>query len=437
MASEQVNDSALSAQKDKQLFYAQINYKCPYVQPLLLAALASQLPAGSYSLVPALPTPLDAPLLQILQYEELAFALAADPPSQQKVLVNAYVIRKALIRKHFLAATVAQWTRKHPDSILATNVGAMCELEVDYAEFLDEALSDAFELRDSLAANAEKSAAEREWWILKPGMGDGGDGIRLFSTEEELTDIFEAWEEADDDDDDDAAEASDDDDAAAAAAATQDPIRTSQMRHFVAQPYLTAPLLLPSHARRKFHVRAYAVAVGGLRVFVHRPMLALFARDAYAPPWEEPDLGAHLTNTCFGDGAVAGFWDLDDGGGEDGGATAGLGAGWKEDVFRQICACTGEVFEAAARNMVVHFQAVPFAFEVFGLDYLVDAAGRAWLLEVNAFPDFRQTGDGLKDVIGGLFEEVVNVAVRPFFLGDEPAQSARLVKVLDIDTGHR
>ena len=64
---------------------------------------------------------------------------------------------------------------------------------------------------------------------------------------------------------------------------------------------------------------------------------------------------------------------------------------------------------------MVHFQTMPNAFEVFGLDYLVDESGRAWLLEINAFPDYRQTGEELKDLVGGLWEGVVRVFVGGFF----------------------
>jgi tubulin--tyrosine ligase len=421
MASGIANDTPLGS-KDVQKyrrFYAQIAYECPYVQPIILAALSSQLPAGSFVLVDSLPNPLDWPLLQILQYEKLAFALASEAP--RTVQLNAYIIRKALIRKHFLAATISYWTKKHPLSILQTNIKPMYELEIDYAEFLDEALVDAFELRESLGANLEKGPAEREWWILKPSMGDRGDGIRLFSTEEELNDIFLEWEEDEEDDEDqDSAQEH-----------QHEQIRATQMRHFVAQPYIASPLLLPECANRKFHVRTYAIAVGDLRVYVYKPMLALFAGEEYSPPWIDTDLKAHLTNTCYGDGAVMPFWGLQDD------APALERGEWKDAVFRQICDVTGQVFEAAARNMLVHFQTVPFAFEVFGLDFLVDVEGRAWLLEANAFPDFQQTGDDFKDIIAGLFEEVMNVAVKPFFLGDEPHLSDRLVAVLDINTGNK
>lgn len=44
--------------------------------------------------------------------------------------------------------------------------------------------------------NEEKEGVEeREWWILKLGMSDCGQGIKLFSIFDELQDIFDVWEE--------------------------------------------------------------------------------------------------------------------------------------------------------------------------------------------------------------------------------------------------
>src|ERR1700710_1974058 len=96
-------------------FKAQIAYEDPYVQPLILAALKTRLPEELYTLVDRVDDP-EAPLLQILQYESLSFELALSHP--ERTLLNAYVIRKALIRKHFLAMTVDTWIKKHPKSIL-------------------------------------------------------------------------------------------------------------------------------------------------------------------------------------------------------------------------------------------------------------------------------------------------------------------------------
>jgi tubulin--tyrosine ligase len=126
---------------------------------------------------------------------------------------------------------------------------------------------------------------------------------------------------------------------------------------------------------------------------------------------------------------VCRFWELGDG--------ATPSNDWKHDVWEQISAVVGEVFEAAAREQLVHFQTLPNAFEIFGVDFLVDAELNVWLLELNAYPDFKQTGDGLRDVvIGGLFEEVVKVAVEPFFSNSSSENvSKRMRLVRDINMG--
>ena len=84
------------------------------------------------------------------------------------------------------------------------------------------------------------------------------------------------------------------------------------------------------------------------------------------------------------------------------------------------------------------------AFELFGLDFLIaqEPEGQevtTYLLEVNAFPDFRQTGEELRDLVGGLFGEVVDVAVKPFFGLEGPGRegSERMRCVLDVDLGRR
>lgn len=454
------------AERPSTQFYAMINYEDTYVQPLILAALASQLPPDSYTLInniSDLPSAA-SPLLQIQAYESLSFEQLLDNPTTS--LANAYIIRKALIRKHYLSNTAHNWIAKHPGSILATNMKPSCDFELDYAEFLDDALVEAWELQKSFAENEGKEAANREWWILKPGMSDRGQGIRLFSTEEELQSIFEEWEvdAPDSDDEDEDEERTTDDNVLSGTGKTvkDDYIVTSHLRHFIAQPYIHPPLLLPleaDSAPRKFHIRTYVLAVGGLKVYVYKPMLALFAAEAYVAPWEtstsshndseedvmELNLKAHLTNTCLQDGtrdgAVHAFWSLpSDLHSVASTISSSLPRDWKDSVFKQICEATGSIFEAAARSSSIHFQALPNAFEVFGLDFLVDEKGTAWLLEVNAFPDFGQTGGDLKNIIGGLWEGVVREVVRDFFgLNDvrKDDGSGDMVMVKDIDLGRR
>ncbi|KAL1799848.1 hypothetical protein ACET3X_000190 [Alternaria dauci] len=462
--------------------YALVNYEDPYVQPLILAALKKRLPVSAHGFISSpsqLPSP-SSSFLQWVQYESIDFDHLMEHPSSS--LSNAYVIRKALIRKHYLSTTIANWITKYPDSVLKKHVKPSVEFEVDYAEFLDDALVEAWELKESWARNEEldgdedeeAAAKKNEWWILKPGMSERGQGIRLFSSEEELTAIFEEWDPESDDE-----EEADDGDARSDAGASNpypreesekdegNGIITSQLRHFIAQPYIHPPLLLspPSSSStetlRKFHIRTYVLATGALQVYVYRPMLALFAARPYLPPWNaalhenrDEAMKAHLTNTCLQDsgdreGSVGLFWELPESVPEQpaftsttNGEKVDVGKTWKDNVFAQILETTSQTFEAAARGMSIHFQPLPNSFEIFGLDFMVGIEGNGqlntYLLEVNAFPDFRQTGDELSGMIEGLFEGVVNKAVMPFFeLNAEREGDDEMVKVLNLDLGRR
>lgn len=431
--------------------HAIVDYDDPYVQPMILSALQSLVPPHRLRLLPPSSSPRDVPqgakFLQIRAYESIDFDHAMSHATTS--MVNSYVIRKALIRKHFLSSTVDHWVAKHPESVLKSHVKRGEAFEVDYAEFLDDALVEAFDLRASLERNEERAqaacgdggASGSEWWILKPSMSDRGQGIRLFSTMEALQEIFDGWEadapdsDAEDDGDDDGGE-------------KKDYITTSDLRYFVAQPYIHPPLLLPSCERRKFHIRTYVLCAGAMKVYVSREMLALFAARPYAPPWETPTsttmtqgedayLDAHLTNTCLqGPRAdrhsVQRYWALSE---------ADLPAAQKEGIFGQICAVTGDVFEAAAREMMVHFQPLPFAFEVYGLDFLVDAEHNAWLLEVNAFPDFKQTGDELREqVVAEFWRGAVRLGVGPWAgieEGEGEDGDGNMVFVRSVDLGRR
>ncbi|KAJ9610858.1 putative tubulin--tyrosine ligase pby1 [Cladophialophora chaetospira] len=418
--------------------YALVDYPDAYVQPLILASIEQMrpTPVKLISSISDLPNPSD-PVLQVTSYEALDFEHAMQ--HAQSSLVCAYVIRKALIRKHYLSNTVATWLVKHPESVLATHFKPSVHFELDYAEFLDDALVEAWDLKESMAENDQKeSAEEKQWWILKPGMSDGGNGIRLFSSLAELQAVFDEWEEDDSGED---GQDSEDDDGTTIPLGKQDHssdgnTMTSQLRHFIVQPYINPPVLLEQYDNRKFHIRTYVLAVGALKVYVCKEMLALFAAKAYQPPGSRTDadpidLAQHLTNTCFQDEAtkqssVSRYWDLD---------SDGTRPGWKDDVFQQICVITGEVFEAAAREQMVHFQAIPNAFEIFGVDFLVDSDYNVWLLELNAYPDFKQTGEDFRDtVIGSLFQEVTKIAITPFF-GKPAAESAGMQLVRSINLG--
>ncbi|KAL8823839.1 MAG: hypothetical protein Q9191_005507 [Dirinaria sp. TL-2023a] len=418
--------------------YAFIDYEDNYVQPLLLEALKNQLPQTSIHIVTSIPKDLDpsALLIQIVQYEAIDFEYLL---SRHNILVNAYITRKALIRKHYLANTVSSWFSKHPRSLLQLHVKPTLDFDLDYAEFLDDALLEAYELHESFARNANVAPEEREWWILKPSMSDRGQGVRLFSSESALRSIFEEWEaEAP------GSEGSEDEEDDPIVPSEKDGIMTSHLRHFVVQPYIDPPRLFPELQNRKFHLRSYVLAVGALRVYVAQEMLALFASRPYCPPSASTDRDIHLTNTCLQDPATVANINNDS---VHLLSKLPLSAAEQWSIRDQISAATGELFEAAARGQMLYFQTLPNAFEIFGVDWLVDKDGRCWLLEVNAFPDFQQSGVEGKGVVKGVWEAAVGIAVGGFLGAGEGGQAHReadkdekrwgMRKVLDIDLGRR
>lgn len=89
----------------------------------------------------------------------------------------------------------------------------------------------------------------------------------------------------------------------------------------------------------------------------------------------------------------------------------------------------GETFKAAL-GQPNHFAVSECSFEVFGIDLLLslsehntevssedaeEAELAVHLLEVNACPDFKQSGRTLHGVIERLFEGVLEIGVKPFF----------------------
>ncbi|KAI5918815.1 TTL domain-containing protein [Camillea tinctor] len=397
--------------------------------------------------------------------------------SAEKALINAYPNSDALARKNYLSRAVEFWTAKRPGSILKTHSPLTVCLSLDYAEYVDEALmaADDLTLFHSLQENENKAPAEREWWILKPALVDCGAGIRLFSTLEELASHLELAENEveDEDDEDEIEEGLAEKDAGkdfspnlsfpglntldglvtAVGGMKLDAkglgngqltkkqpyvfkeggrIPSSEMREFVAQRYITAIAPLE---KRKWHVRAYVLSIGRLKVYVFREMLALLALEDYEPPWLNPSLKSSLTNTGLQDEedilakeSMREFWAAPDDllpGGES----------WKERVFDQICEISSEIFRAAAHTMADKFTTVDRCYELFGVDFLVDMDGTAWLLEVNETPAFYQQSIA-GPIALRLMESVILVALEHMGLVDSGEEKnadvrKRMIEVLD------
>ncbi|CCM00930.1 uncharacterized protein FIBRA_02977 [Fibroporia radiculosa] len=463
----------------------------PLTRSLVLAALAALDPPPFP--VPALTADLKASphsLLQWSTYDAIDHDLTHSAPSGSRVLSSSYIIRKALIRKHYLSRCIHNYLTKHPESILKRAVPKTWDIDISFADELDELWSD--DLYD-LAQELDQGDPNK-WWILKPGMADRGMGIRLFHSKEDLATILEGFEADDSDQDVDVEDQNAD-----------TSIITSQLRHFVIQEYISTPLLLDPREipiggelklsledlrGHKFHLRVYCVASGALRVYMYTRILSLFSAMSYSPPVVSTDkssqasinknLARHLTNTSLqterGETGVRLLEELVEchvlppsphvGAVRPGEAhprahqqraprvvgqvmdIEQLRASQHEqlrkaqdprqadlpkvltaedvaDIKSQIADVLAETFYAAL-DMSVHFQPLPNAFELYGVDFLVSSSQstpsrkyQVHLLEVNSEPAIELTGPRLTWILEDLFKAIGKVCVAPFFGASE------------------
>ena len=198
----------------------------PLTESLIRSALKKL--DGSIVITDTRPVAVDD-LLQYCGYDVLDHELTHSRPAT--VLASSYTIRKSLIRKHFLHRAISQYVAKHPNSVLTVGVPRTWDIEIAWADELDEILAD--ELSD-LAPLLENSSGK--WYILKAGMADGGAGIALFNSKESLRLIFDEYDQQTDTESESDVQDMD------ASPASQDIISgirhgivTSQLRHFVIQ----------------------------------------------------------------------------------------------------------------------------------------------------------------------------------------------------------
>lgn len=197
-------------------------------------------------------------------------------PAHSRLLLGVYPLTDALTRKDCLSMVVRYWSAKRPGSVLARCVPTPVCFEIDYAEYLEESLaeSDSYDLCTSLSCNITAMPKDRQWWILKPAMTARGDGIRLFSDEDELRECFESVEDGEDDTMEEVTAE------LCSNALASGAVPSSRLRQFVAQRYISKVPLLDD---RKFHVRAYVLALGRLQVYLYQRLLVISASGVYSP----------------------------------------------------------------------------------------------------------------------------------------------------------
>lgn len=350
-------------------------------------------------------------------------------------LINSYTIRKSLIRKNHLSHTLALHLSKHPNSTLHDSFLTTFYFNLSFPDELDELLQDDLYL---LAISFDSTTKEnKKWWILKPALADKGMGIRLFSTRRELERIFEEFQDSNSEEEEEEDEGEEEETGGAGGGYEGTRVSSSQLQEWVIQEYVSRPLLLdpsPSTSTppsaKKFHLRVYVLAVGGLKVYINSPFLALFAPTPYSlpnhsyPSSDEDedddnddikiDLSSHLTNTCLqGDSqqeiAVRSFQSMssftilsgpfkgqelgdqariqkvEERVGEVIAETfrAGIGSG---SGFQVSLPCPS-LFDISWFLLTMYSQknqVLPNCFEIFGVDILLDEEFNVFLLEINA-----------------------------------------------------
>ncbi|TIA90700.1 hypothetical protein E3P99_01427 [Wallemia hederae] len=335
---------------------------------------------------------------------------------------SSFCFRKALTRKNYLHQTIEAYLAKieHRISVKAVepseaanvallrNAMPKCwTIDVAHSEDLDEVLMDElYDLSDKMNQQGD------HWFILKPAMADRANGIRLFNNEESLREIFaefdsdsEDEDEEEEEDDKEDEESNDDGEDYSTA------VSTSQLRHFVIQEYIANPLLIDPTGKQqsfhKFHLRAYVLCVGSIKVYMPKSILALFASEPYSRPNEDQNLLSHLTNSCLQgsnmdrDTFVKSLQELE-GCYTSSGAqiTASQIEGWLDSASKVI----GQAVRGAVESASVHFQPLPNAFEIYGVDLLLTDDNSVKLLEFNGCPDFGQTGDRLAWIVDNVVD---------------------------------
>lgn len=331
---------------------------------------------------------------------------------------SSYCVRKGISRKAQLAHFTRLHVCKNPDSLLKDAIpktvildtwpvwednynasagglddiltGASCKADgINRKEILDKCLQEAKSVMSQEEQRYEdrlkhNSKAVAPIWILKPSTVNKGAGIEIVHLYEQLVDIC---------------------------------LSESDIREWVLQRYIDPPLLL---GKRKFHIRAYVLAVSALRVYFFRDCLALCCGRKYRR-FDTSNKFAHLTNTAYQDldpdfveDDCVRLWSDDDAAAilfkDRTCPTLDEAKKRVKDVVDQMERITGELFQAYKNEFGV-FAPLEGCFEHFGFDFMVGQDWKVSLLEVNPGPDFKQTGTRLSRVIETLMCDTIDAAL--------------------------
>ncbi|XP_045161699.2 protein polyglycylase TTLL10-like isoform X1 [Mercenaria mercenaria] len=238
---------------------------------------------------------------------------------------------------------------------------------------------------------------DNEMWICKPVGMNQGKGIFLIRNREAINQLLEEREQK-----------------------KQQPQKPGRpLMNRIVQRYITNPLLLEG---RKFDVRAYMLVASTVPFLIlyHKGYVRLCCHKYEA---DNIDLGVHLTNQ-FVQKKDPNYKDLKE------------NTAWTMDKFNEYInesvrpTCPVEIeedwvyntFTKQMQKIMIHcFNSVKHKlqsrigyFDLFGLDFMVDTDMKVHLIEVNTNPALHCNCEALKEVIPGVVEETLYVAIECF-----------------------
>jgi tubulin---tyrosine ligase len=332
--------------------------------------------------------------LALTEYEEAPW----DDVFTGRAISNNICIRKGLSRKAQFSKYMAKHISKCPACPLTSIIPYTLVVDTmgvfhDRPSWLDlpSALSEALVDVDEAVSNSPGS-----FWILKPSMANKGAEVFIVKEVDEVETVLKTWK---------------------------------NVGQWVFQKYMSSPLLIckaplengkRSHEGHKFHLRVYCLLNGAAEVFVLNEALVLLAVQPYLRDQIENRF-SHITNTCVGSESISFDADkhvktLSELGTilvEDGTCSSTSDAAKIVDqIYTDIKTSIHHVF-AGLEGEFNGLQALPSAFELYGVDFLVDEKFYVHLLEFNPTPDVKQTGDRLDYIIENLTEDMFRKCVDP------------------------
>ena len=297
-----------------------------------------------------------------------------------RTLVNKMSVHGGLVVKSRLALNLRRYARAAkidpaslvPLSFVLTAGPAAAAEQSELSAFRDAAAA--------AAANGEKI------WIVKPGHGNRGHGIKVLPSAK----MVEAH------------------------------LRTQKPGSaFVVQKYIERPLLL-GDTGRKFDIRQFVLVTHDYQVWMYRDSYVRTCTDAYEPG-NTSDLGMHLTNDYvqktlpsfgqFEDSNKLSFEQLQalfDARPLPDGTTLSV----QLDIWPRMRTIVAHTFAC----VIPLFASAPsrgHSFELYGLDFMVTDDGAVLLIEANTSPALFQRGAYLTEMLPRLIEETFQKAIDP------------------------